>query len=104
MLTGDRSDLPWRTAFIAGLLAGGATTAVFWPASFAMTVERSAPALALAGVLVGFGSRLGSGCTSGHGVCGIARASGRSLVATITFMTTGALTALVVTQWFGGKV
>ena len=60
-----------------------------------MTLDRSLALLAVAGVLVGFGARLGSGCTSGHGVCGIGRFSRRSIVATLTFILTGALTAFV---------
>lgn len=103
-LSGDRSDLAWRAAFVAGLVAGGLVASALSPPSFAMTLERSTAALAVAGLLVGFGSRLGSGCTSGHGVCGVARLSGRSIAATLTFMTTGALTALVVTQAFGGRI
>ncbi len=104
MLAGDRADLAWRAAFVAGLLAGGSLALAVHPVAFAMTLERSTPALAVAGLLVGFGSRLGSGCTSGHGVCGIARFSRRSITATLTFMATGALTALVVTQAFGGRI
>ncbi len=103
LLSGER-PLAWRAMFVGGLLVGGSVMSLVQPSSFAMTLDRSAPALALAGLLVGFGSRLGSGCTSGHGVCGIARASKRSVVATLVFMTTGALTALVVTQALGGRV
>lgn len=103
LLAGER-PLAWRAMFVAGLAAGGFAMSIVQPASFAMTLERSAPALAFAGLLVGFGSRLGSGCTSGHGVCGIARASKRSIVATLVFMTTGALTALVITQALGGRI
>jgi uncharacterized membrane protein YedE/YeeE len=102
LLTGD--ELPWRGAFVAGLFAGGLLTSVFYPSALAMTLDRTTPALAVAGLLVGFGSRLGSGCTSGHGVCGISRGSTRSIVATMTFMTTGALTALAITQLFAGSV
>lgn len=104
LLAGDRTEAGWRAAFVGGLLAGGLLAAVVHPPAFAMTIERSTPALVVAGLLVGFGSRLGSGCTSGHGVCGIARGSNRSIVATLSFMTTGALTALVVTQLLGGRV
>lgn len=104
VLAGDRADLPWRAAFVGGLLAGGVLGVAVSPPSFAMTLERSTPALVVAGLLVGFGSRLGSGCTSGHGVCGIARLSQRSITATATFMATGALTALVLTQAFGGRI
>lgn len=99
-----RGELGWRAAFLAGLVAGGAIAAAVHPAAFAMTLDRSTPALALAGLLVGFGTRLGSGCTSGHGVCGIARGSTRSISATLTFMASGALTALLITQVFGGRI
>jgi len=98
------AEAAWRAAFVAGLLVGGFALAQLQPEGFAMTLERSSVALAVAGLLVGFGSRLGSGCTSGHGVCGIARGSGRSIVATLTFMTTGALTTLAITQFLGGRL
>ena len=96
LLARDASGGPWRTAFVAGLLVGGCGFAFVEPAAFAMTLNRSTPALAAAGLLVGFGSRLGSGCTSGHGVCGLSRGSQRSLVAVITFMVTGAITVAIV--------
>ena len=67
---GDRG---WRLGFVGGLLAGGVALAATTPALVAITVERSSGALIVAGLLVGFGTRLGSGCTSGHGVCGISR-------------------------------
>jgi uncharacterized membrane protein YedE/YeeE len=69
-----------------------------------MDLDRSVAALLLGGVLVGFGARLGNGCTSGHGVCGISRGSRRSLVATATFMATGMATAWVVGHVLGGRV
>jgi uncharacterized membrane protein YedE/YeeE len=86
----------WRLAFVAGLLLGG-VAAVSW-GGFALGpgLQRPLPLLVVAGLLVGFGTRLGSGCTSGHGVCGLARLSPRSLVATLTFMGTAALTVFVV--------
>lgn len=87
----DGGDVGWRLAFLAGLVAGGIGWLVADPGCFGPTPLRSPVLVALAGLLVGFGSRLGSGCTSGHGVCGLSRRSGRSLVATLTFMTTGAL-------------
>jgi|GEM_PF-40733 len=104
LLTPKSADTAWRAAFVGGLLTGGLMLAWFAPAAVAVTLPRSTAAICAAGVLVGFGSRLGNGCTSGHGVCGIARGSQRSLVATITFMATGAATALVITQFFGGRV
>ena len=66
------------------------------------TIEASTPALVAAGLLVGFGTRLGSGCTSGHGVCGISRGSVRSIVATVTFMAVAALTVFVTRHVAGG--
>ena len=88
------SDRAWRVAFVAGLLAVGAVTSVVAPSAIGSPV-RSQLALVVAGLLVGFGTQLGSGCTSGHGVCGLSRLSVRSLVAVLVFMTTGALTAMI---------
>lgn len=104
LLDARANDWAWRLAFVGGLLAGGAAAAQVDPGALAMTLDRSMAALAGAGLLVGFGSRMGSGCTSGHGVCGMARASRRSIVATATFMTTGALTVLAVSRLFGGRI
>ncbi|MCK6550157.1 YeeE/YedE family protein [Myxococcota bacterium] len=92
----------WRAAFVMGLLAGGLVLALVSPTALVPGVVRSAPALAIAGLLVGFGTRMSMGCTSGHGVCGLARSSKRSLVAVVTFMGTGALTVLGVARIFGG--
>lgn len=89
------ADRAWRIAFLAGLAAAGIVGAVVMPSAIGAPV-RSLGATALAGLLAGFGARLGDGCTSGHGVCGLSRGSVRSLVAVGTFMATGALTAIVV--------
>jgi uncharacterized membrane protein YedE/YeeE len=88
-------DLGWRLAFLAGLVGSGVVAAVVAPGAVGASV-RSPLLVLVAGVLVGFGTRLGSGCTSGHGVCGLSRLSPRSMVAVVTFMTTGALTAWLV--------
>ena len=80
--TGDRA---WRWFFILGLLAGGVTLAAFHPEAFGDSPS-SLAVLVLAGFLVGLGARVGNGCTSGHGVCGLSRRSLRSLVATLVFM------------------
>ena len=83
-------------AFLIGLVLGPPVFALLaghWPA---MRIGAGLPALALAGLLVGFGTRLGSGCTSGHGVCGLARLSPRSIVAVLVFLTTGMLTVALV--------
>lgn len=99
-----RGDIEWRALFVLGLVGAGLVGLVVSPASFAIGVERSSAAVISAGLLVGFGTRLGSGCTSGHGVCGITRLSKRSLAATLTFMVTGALAVAVVSLVFGGRV
>ncbi|MBX3130941.1 MAG: YeeE/YedE family protein [Polyangiaceae bacterium] len=99
-----RGDIEWRALFVLGLVAAGLVGLVVSPGSFAIGVERSAAAVISAGLLVGFGTRLGSGCTSGHGVCGITRLSKRSLAATMTFMVTGALAVAMVSLVFGGRV
>jgi uncharacterized membrane protein YedE/YeeE len=90
----DTSDGAWRAAFIGGLAAAGAFAAIISPAAIGAQVA-STPLLVIAGLLVGYGTQLGRGCTSGHGVCGLSRLSVRSLVAVATFMTTGALTAMI---------
>lgn len=84
----------WRLAFLAGLAVAGIMAAAVVPGAIGTPV-RSLGAMAIAGLLVGFGARLGDGCTSGHGVCGLSRGSVRSLVAVGTFMATGAITAIV---------
>jgi uncharacterized protein len=83
----------WRWAFMAGLVGGGALAAL-WLAPPAAAM-RSPVLLIAAGLLVGFGTVLGSGCTSGHGVCGLGRRSARSLVAVLVFMGTGFATVLI---------
>lgn len=88
-------DMAWRFAFILGLLVAPAAYRLF-AAPAAPTIEASYPVLLLAGLLVGAGTRYGSGCTSGHGVCGLSRLSPRSLAATITFMLAGIVTVYAV--------
>ena len=83
-----RGDVDWRIAFVAGLVAAPLAWRVF-AALPRLQVEAGTPALVVAGLLVGFGTRLGSGCTSGHGVCGLSRGSWRSLAATASFMAAG---------------
>lgn len=81
----DAGDRGWRWAFVAGLVLAPLLTAQVHPLPV-VSLTASPAWLVVAGLLVGFGSRLGSGCTSGHGVCGLARRSPRSLAATLTFM------------------
>lgn len=94
-------NLPWRLGFVLGLVAVGAACGAMWPESFAYDIERPDAMIAAAGLLVGFGTQLGSGCTSGHGVCGISAFSLRGLVATCTFIVTGVLT-VVLLRTLGG--
>ncbi len=88
-------DAGWRLWLIAGLLLAPGALALF-SAARPPLIGTSWPTLIVAGLLVGFGTRLGSGCTSGHGVCGVARLSPRSLVATALFMASGLATVFVV--------
>jgi uncharacterized membrane protein YedE/YeeE len=100
-LAAARGDLAWRLAFLAGLPLGAwlATLAAGDLHGFAITAQ---PALLVSGgLLVGFGTQLGSGCTSGHGVCGLARGSPRSLAATAIFMATAAVTVFGVRHVLG---
>ena len=98
-----RSGTPWRqaAAFVLGLPAGAALVSVFIR-SPELEVTSSLPLLVTAGLLVGFGTRLGNGCTSGHGVCGMARLSPRSIAATLTFMAAGFATVFMVRHLVGG--
>ncbi|WP_226648556.1 YeeE/YedE family protein [Microbulbifer variabilis] len=89
------SGIGWRLAFIIGLLAAPLAWQLFAPLP-PIKIEAGYPTLIAAGLLVGFGTRLGSGCTSGHGVCGLSRLSPRSLVATLVFMAAGFATVYVV--------
>ena len=97
-------DVAWRVAFLAALLVVGVGAAQLWPASVATSSLRGPAVMLLAGVVVGFGARLGNGCTAGHGVCGLSRGSPRSLVATLTFMAAGIATASLVRVFFGGAL
>lgn len=93
VLARRKGDFGWRLYFIAGLIVGGVALRIFYPSSLVNGVERSLWIVIAAGLLVGFGTVMGSGCTSGHGICGLSRLSPRSLVATLTFMGVGILTA-----------
>jgi uncharacterized membrane protein YedE/YeeE len=93
----DRGARGVPLSFLFGLVAAGAIGAA--SSGSGASVPGGVPILAAAGLLVGVGTRVGGGCTSGHGVCGLSRGSRRSLVATVTFIATGALTVLVVSRW-----
>ena len=99
-----KSDTSWRLSFIGGLVAGGLILRVLLPLSFQFGALRSNGTLAIAGLMVGVGTRLGNGCTSGHGVCGVGRLSTRSIVATAIFMATGAAVVYVVNHLLGATI
>lgn len=100
LLLRTRGDVLWRALFVLGLLIAGLIGLWVAPDSLAAS-PRGLFAVAAAGLLVGVGTKLGNGCTSGHGVCGLSRFSIRSLVATVTFISTGII-AVVVTRALGG--
>ena len=88
-------ELGWRLLFLAGLVGGGVVGGLVAPRAYG-TSSGSVLLLAAAGLLVGFGTRLGSGCTSGHGICGVSRLSRRSIAATALFVAAGMVTTFVV--------
>ena len=90
-----KGDTMWRAMFIGGLFLGGVVMGQINPKVFENTINTSLGTTVIAGLLVGFGTILGSGCTSGHGVCGISRMSKRSLTATIIFMAAGIATVFL---------
>jgi uncharacterized membrane protein YedE/YeeE len=98
----DTKGLPQGVTFVFGLLLAGPLWFGLFNQAPAFTISNNMVLLAAAGLLVGFGSVLGNGCTSGHGVCGISRRSGRSIIATLTFMLTGAVTVFVLRHVVGG--
>lgn len=102
LLAPVRGDVGWRLAFLGGMVVGGVLLRRVWPQVLGAPVLTAPVGLVLAGLLVGFGTRLGNGCTSGHGVCGLSRGSTRSLVATLTFMGTAGLTVFLVRHVLGG--
>jgi uncharacterized membrane protein YedE/YeeE len=97
----DVAEVRWRAFFVGGLVVGGALLLVVRPAAIAADVQRSVPVTALAGLLVGVGTSLAGGCTSGHGICGVSRLSKRSIAATATFVATGVLSAVVMGHMLG---
>lgn len=99
LLAPESGDVAWRAAFIGGLLAGGVLLLLLTPGVFGVPSARGLLAVGAAGLVVGYGVRLGNGCTSGHGVCGISRLSKRSIIATVSFMATGVVTATVARLW-----
>jgi len=95
-----RGDVTWRAAFVAGLVLAPLAWLLLGPLP-RLHIDASLPVLVVAGLLVGIGTRVGSGCTSGHGVCGLSRGSVRSLAATATFMGAGFAVVFVVRHLLG---
>jgi hypothetical protein len=102
LLRSRPSDRGWRIAFIAGLIAAPLLAALAGAPLPRPAMTSNLLLLSVGGLLVGFGSRMGNGCTSGHGVCGFARLSARSIAATIIFMLTAIATVALVRHGFGG--
>ena len=102
LLAPRTGDMGWRLAFLLGMGAAPLVFAALMPPELlpVVRIDASEPVIALAGVLVGLGTRYGSGCTSGHGVCGISRLSPRSLIATLSFMAAGFATVYLLRHAF----
>jgi uncharacterized membrane protein YedE/YeeE len=101
ILGSARGEVAWRAVFILGMVAGGIAVFQFLPASAAFNPPESLATMTAAGLLVGVGTRVGGGCTSGHGVCGIGLGSKRGFIATLLFMVVAMVTVYVV-QHAGG--
>jgi hypothetical protein len=102
VLVENRQEMSWRIAVILGMILAPVLIFAVTGAMPALTVPVSPMMIVIGGVIVGFGASLGSGCTSGHGVCGLSRLSIRSLVAVPTFMATAAITVFVIRHVLGG--
>jgi hypothetical protein len=99
VLRGEKGEWGWKAAFVLGLVAGGIILRFTMPGTLAASAPRALPFVVVGGLLVGFGARLGGGCTSGHGVCGIGRLSRRGIIGTIIFMVAGAVTVFLMRKF-----
>lgn len=102
LLEARSTDRGWRVAFIAGLILAPLIAGLIGHGMAQPTLPASWTVIVVAGLLVGFGTRLGGGCTSGHGICGVARLSARSIAATVIFMVTAIATVAVTHHMLGG--
>src|SRR5690606_14030974 len=102
LLTPRAGELAWRALFVLGLVLGGIVWQLGSARPLPLDFQASTPVMIIAGLLVGFGTRLGSGCTSGHGICGISRLSARSIAATLVFMASGVITVFIARHVLGG--
>lgn len=100
LLNPVKNDVWWRIAFVAGLLMAPLIYGLFAVLP-TIQVDANYPILVIAGVLVGVGTRYGSGCTSGHGICGLSRLSPRSMIATLSFMASGFITVFIMKHVLG---
>jgi uncharacterized protein len=98
LLSNTGHERQWRALFILGLILGGALMIFLTPESTAKVIQAPPLQMALGGLIVGFGTAMGNGCTSGHGVCGLGRRSVRSLSSVITFMAAGFITMFIMTH------
>lgn len=98
LLSNTGHERNWRALFILGLILGGALMIYLLPDQTAKAIQAPPLQMALGGLLVGFGSAMGNGCTSGHGVCGLGRRSVRSLTSVLTFMGAGFITMFIMTH------
>ena len=96
------NDLDWRLLFLVGLIAGAFPYRLLNGMDTSIALEASILIVGGGGILTGIGTAVGSGCTSGHGICGLARGSSRSLAATITFMLVGGITVFILRHVIGG--
>lgn len=102
LLTPARGEWAWRLLYVLGLAGGAALYGYIVHPSTAITVDASWPLVVVGGLIVGIGTRIGGGCTSGHGICGMSRLSIRSVVATLTFMAVAVVTVFVTRHLIGG--
>lgn len=98
LLSNTGHERHWRALFVLGLILGGALMIYLLPDQSAKAIQAPPLQMALGGLLVGFGSAMGNGCTSGHGVCGLGRRSVRSLTSVVTFMGAGFITMFIMTH------
>ncbi len=101
LITTSGAERFWRLAFVLGIVTGALAFHLIWPSFYQPRVNFPIWLLALGGFMVGFGTRMGNGCTSGHAICGIARFSVRSIVATLTFMASGFITVYLIRHVIG---
>ncbi len=102
LLRPNMTDSAWRLSFVLGLISAPFLTALFFGIIPIVEIDSSWLGIVIAGLLVGFGAQYGSGCTSGHGICGLSRLSPRSLVATLAFMSAGFIMVFIIRHLIGG--